>query len=170
MLPLYMLQAVDIRRAEKAGTARGVIAEKLTIPAIKFVTASHNPGGTVMGVDFALPRIDPIEPAFMVKGVDTDAFDGMGRRDTWVFACAYRNKKTGTTVAARGVIEGAITEWESDESSPEEFQGCNHVIKEVTHFEFHLDGQELAYVDFFERVLRFKGTDHYADVRQALGG
>ena len=166
---LYMLTAVDVRRAEVAGSSRATTIEKLTIPPVKFMTASHNPGGGVMGGDFVLPRIEPLEPAFSVKGIDTDIFSGMGVRDRWTFAGAYRDKKTNKAVPARGVIEGAITEWEPDESDPGEFQGCTHAFKEVLHFEFLLDGVELWYIDFWERIIRRNGEDLFADDRLALG-
>lgn len=169
MQPLYMLAAVDVRRAEQAGTSRATTIAKLTIPSIKFATASHNPGGGVMATDFALPRIEAPEPAMEIKGFDTDVFRGMGQVDRWVFAAAVRDKKTGATLPARAIIEGAIVEWTPDEGSPEDFMGCTHSFKEVTHYEFHLNGEELWYVDFWERVLRSGGVDHFGDVRRALG-
>lgn len=163
-----MLLAVDVRRAEKAGSTRANIIEKMTIPAIKFATANHNPGGGVMDVSYVLPRIEAPEPAFAVKGIDTDIFAGMGEVDKWTFAAAYRDKVKGV-VPARGIIEGAIAEWSPDESSPTEFQGCSHIFRQVTHFEFHLAGKELWYIDTEERVLRRNGVDLFAAVRRALG-
>lgn len=166
---LYMLTAVDVRRAERAGSSRPIILAKLTMPALKFITASHTPGGSVMGAEFAMPRIEAPEPAFAVKGFDIDAFGGMGTRDRWVFAGSYRNKLTNRAEPGRAIIEGAIVEWEPDESDPEEFKGCNHVIREVTHYELLLNGEEMFYVDLWERVLRTGGTDLFAEDRRALG-
>ena len=93
----------------------------------------------------------------------------MGLTDRWTFACAYRDKKANRAVPARGVIEGAVTQWEPDESDPEEFQGCTHAFKEVTHFEFLLDGEEKLYFDFWERVARRDGVDLFEEDRRALG-
>lgn len=169
MQPLYLLTAVDVRRATQSGTSRATIISKLTIPAIKFVVTEHNPGGGVMAVDFTQPRIEKVEPAFESKGFDADVFGGLGEVDRWNFAGAVRDKKTGKAQPARAIIEGAITEWTPDEASPTEFVGCNHAIKEVTHYEFWLNGEELWYVDFWERVLRRKGVDLFAEERQALG-
>lgn len=167
---LYMLSAVDLRRAEDPESARPVIISKLTIPAIKFITASHNPGGGVMAVDFALPRIEALEPAMSCAGIDTEIFGGMGVRERWTFAAAYRPKTGGAKpVPGRGIVEGAVVEWEPDESDPEAFQGCTHKWAEVTHFEFHLADEELIYFDFEERVVRRKGVDLFADDRAALG-
>ncbi|MDN3719417.1 phage major tail tube protein [Roseibium salinum] len=62
-----------------------------------------------------------------------------------------------------------MVEWEPDESDPEDFQGCNHALKEVTHFELILDGEELYYIDFWERIMRRNGEDLFEGVRGALG-
>lgn len=169
MTKQFMLVAVDVRRAGEAGSGRPNVVSKLTIPAIKFMTANHNPGGGVMSVDWTMPRIEPPEPKFEVKGIDTDIFKGFGQRDRWVFSAAFRDLKAGKLVPARCVIEGAITEWEPDEATPEEYQGCTHTFKEVTHYAFKLDGKELWYVDHDERELRAFGKDHFKDVRKALG-
>ncbi len=169
MQPLYMLSAVDVRRAEETGTSRATTISKLTIPPVKFITASHNPGGSVMAVDFALPRVEAIEPAMEIKGFDTDVFRDIGQTGRWVFAAACRDKKAGKMVPARAIIEGAIVEWTPDDASPEEFVGCNHAFKEVTHYEFTLNGVKLFYIDFWERVLRVNGVDAFEDVRRALG-
>lgn len=167
---LYMLTAVDVRRAEQAGSSRAVTISSLTLPGITFATASHNPGGGVMETNFALPRIEAPEPAFAAKGIDTDIFTGLGLTERWVFAGAYRDKtNNGRVVPGRAIIEGAITAWEPDESDPAEFQGCTHTFAEVTHYELTLDSQELFYVDFFERVIRRSGVDLFADERRALG-
>lgn len=168
MQPLYLLTAVDARRAEQAGSSRATTIAKLTIPAIKFLTVSHSAGGGVMGVDYAVPRIEPVEPAFSVKGIDTDIFTGLGSRERWTFAGAYRTDR-GATVPGRCIIEGAIVEWAPDESDPAEFQGCNHVFREVVHYEFSLNGQELWYIDANERVMRRNGVDLFAETRNALG-
>lgn len=163
-----MLTAIDVRRAQQAGTARPNIVQKLTIPAIKFVTADNNPGGGVMQTQFVLPRIEPLEPAFAVKGIDTDIFKGLGEMDKWVFAGAYQDQRRGV-LAARCIIEGVIAEWEPDESDPAEFQGCNHVFRQVLHYELHLAGKELWYIDADERVMRRDGVDLFAKHRRALG-
>lgn len=171
MQPLYQLTAVDVRRAEEAGTSRATTIAKLTLPAFTFAGAEHSPGGGVMAVKFSQPRLGVVEPKFEVKGLDLDVFRGLGVRDRWVFASAYKEQRPGggTTVGARAVIEGAVSSWEPDESDPAEFQGCNHVFTDVTHYELTLGDRELFYVDFFERVLRVNGVDLFAAERQALG-
>lgn len=167
--PLLLLTAVDVRRATDTGTSRATTISTLTIPSVNFVTSEHNPGGGVMAVNFGQPRIEALEPAFSAKGIDTEVFRGMGVSDRWTFAAAYKDKQSGRDLPARGIIEGAVMAWEPDESDPNEFQGCNHMFREVTHFEFSLDGEELIFFDFWTRVARRSGDDLFAGVRQALG-
>jgi len=169
MSKLFMLVGVDVRRAGEAGSGRPNIVSKVTFPGIKLLTASHNPGGGVGAVDFVMPRIEAPEVAYEAKGIDTDSFKGFGATDKWVFAGAYRDHRAGKVVAARMVIEGAIAEWAPDEGSPEEYQGCTHTFKEITHYAFKLDGKELWYWDWSERELRAYGQDHFKDIRRALG-
>ncbi len=167
--PLLILTAVDVRRATQTGLSRANTITTLTIPPIKRVVAPHNPGGGIMEVDFTLPRIEKLEPAFKAAGLDDDVFRGMGERDKWTFAAAYVDKQSGVTRAARGIIEGCITSWEPDESDPKEFKGCNHAFAEVVHFEFLLDNVEWCYFDFWEREARFMGKSLFEDQRRALG-
>jgi phage tail tube protein FII len=168
---LYLLTGVDVRRATQPGTSRAIIISSLTMPSLVFATAEHNPGGGVMAANFALPRIEAPEPAFNAKGIDTEIFTGMGQSDRWTFAGSYRKAGPGGSgvVPARAIIEGAITSWEPDESDPADFQGCTHSFAEVTHYELTIDGQELFYVDMWERVMRLGGKDLMAPHRQALG-
>lgn len=171
MQSIYQLTAVDVRRAEEAGTSRATTITKLTLPGLVFAGAEHSPGGSVMNVKFSQPRIEALEPKFEAKGLDLDVFRGLGTQDRWVFASAYREKRPGggAVVPARAIIEGAISTWEPDESDPTEFQGCTHTFTDVTHYELTLGDKELFYVDFYERVLRVNGVDLYAEERQALG-
>lgn len=167
--PLLILNAVDVRRATQTGTSRANTINTMTIPPLRWASAGHNPGGGVMGVNYLQKRIEALEPAFAVMGLDRDIFRSMGVKDGWTFAASYRDTKTGRSISARGIFEGAIQAWEPDESDPVEFKGCNHIFAEVTHFEFTLGGEEWVYFDFDERVARLMGNDLFAETRQALG-
>ena len=168
-MPLLLLTAVDVRRATQAGVSRANTIDKMTIPAIKRQVAEQNAGGAVMAVDWTMPRIEKLEPAFSAKGLDDDVFRGMAERDTWVFASSYLDTDTNLWLPARGIIEGVIQSWEPDETDPAEFHGCNHAFAEVVHFEFTLNDVEYCYFDFKEREARFMGVSLTAPQRRALG-
>ncbi|MBO9424699.1 phage major tail tube protein [Labrenzia sp. R4_1] len=169
MQPIYMLQGVDLRLSNAESGSRATTISKLTIPPVEFVTASHSPGGGVTSVDYALPRTKPFEPAAKVNGLDVELIGKLGVKEVWTFAKAFRDKTNGQDVAYRGTIEGVLTQWEPDESDPEEFQGCNHVFKEVTHFDISFNGKELIYIDADELEIRLNGISRTVGYRGALG-
>ena len=173
MQPLYILEAVDVRRADQAQSSRALTISKMAIPAIKRVKAEHKPGGGVGNVQFTFPMIEAVEPKFELKGFDPDIIGNFGfaagTADKWTFAGAVRDKRSGRAIPARAVIQGIISEWEPTEFSPGEVAGVNHVINEVTHYEFWLDSTELWYWDFWERAGRSGGTSWFSDVVTALG-
>lgn len=151
--PLLLLQAVDLRRADETSPDSKIIIKSLAFPSITFVSTEHNPGGGIGAAGFLQPRIEMLEPKFDAGGVDTDIFRGMGTRQKWVFAAAYRDTTTNKSLPGRGVIEAAVSGWEPDASDPTEFQGCSHSFAECVHFEFAIDGRGHFYYDFFEREL-----------------
>jgi P2 family phage contractile tail tube protein len=173
MQPLYILEAVDVRRADQAGSSRALTISKMAIPAIKRVKAEHKPGGGVGNVQFTFPQIEAIEPKFELKGFDPDIIGNLGFAsgvaDKWVFAGACRDRRTGRSLPARAVIQGIVAEWEPTEWSVGEVSGVNHVIQEVTYYEFTLDGVELWHWDFWGRVGRSGGRSWFGDVVTALG-
>lgn len=165
--PFLILTAVDVRRAEVAGSGRPLLIQKLVIPPIRFKTATRSAGGGVMDVEYMQERLQPLEPALTVHGIDPDLMPG--QRDRWTFSAAMRDRKTNRQVPVRAEIEGAIVEWSPEEADPAQFNGCNQMIKEVTHFELTVDGNELWYIDEEEREIRRNGVSLTADVRRALG-
>lgn len=165
--PFLILTNVDVRRAEVAGSGRPLIMSKLVVPPVRFKTTTRSAGGGVVDIDYMQERLQPLEPAFMVFGIDPDLMPGL--RDRWTFSAAMRDRKTNRAVAVRGEIEGAIVDWSPDEADPAQFNGCNHLIKEVTHFELTMDGEEIWYVDEEEREIRRNGVSLTAVQRRALG-
>lgn len=171
--PLYVLEAVDLRRADQAGSSRALTVSKLGVPEIKRKTSAYQPGGGNAEVQFAFPILDPIFPKFELKGYDEDVLNyfGMtaGNMDRWTFAGALRQKQGGQAIPSRCVIEGVLEQFTPDEYTPGSLMGCNYQLCEVTHLEFSIDGAEIIYFDFYERVTRSGGVDRFSDVRLALG-
>ncbi|WP_319498091.1 phage major tail tube protein [uncultured Cohaesibacter sp.] len=165
---LYAFQANDVRAASDPDVSRANIISTVAIPALKRKTTSLSAGGAVGDVNFAMPQIEAPEPKFGTNGPDPAIFSGMAEADQWTFAGAFR-KKNGVIVPAKAIIEGIITDWEPDEQTPGELMKCNHSFQEVTHYEFHLDGSELFYFDWYERALRFSGVSLISDINAALG-
>ena len=167
MQPIYNLTGVDMRRADQAGSSRGTTVGKLVLPPIKFKTISQTAG--IMDVDYAIPVIEALEPKVMLNGVDLDILGGFGEVERWTFAASWRKRPGITEIAMRVILEGVWVEWEPDDLSPGDFKGCNHVMKEITHYELTMDGKERWYIDHNTQEIRKNGKSLTADRRRALG-
>ncbi|UXS04476.1 phage major tail tube protein [Agrobacterium tumefaciens] len=165
--PFLTLVDIDARKSLESGSTRATIIAKMVIPPLRFKTTTRTAGGGVLDVDYSQDRLQPIEPAVSVHGFDSDLMPGVKER--WTLAAALRNRKTSAMVPVRVEIEGVIVEWSPDEADPGQFNGCNSIFKEVTHFELSIDGKEWWYVDEDERVIRRMGVDITAARRAALG-
>jgi len=165
--PFLILEDVDARKAEVAGSSRATTLARFVIPPIRFKTTTRTAGGGVLDIDYHQNRLQPIEPAAIVHGFDEDLLPGVKER--WTLAGALRNRKTGKHVPVRCEVEGVWVEWTPDEADPAQFNGCNSLMKEVTHFELTIDGKEWWYVDEDEREIRRMGVSLKSGARAALG-
>lgn len=173
-LPIYVFEAVDVRRADEPDTSRARTINRLALPGIVRKKIEFTPGGGIGTVNHTLPMIDAPQPKFSVKGLDLDVLTrfgfAAGAHDKWLFSGAVRDKRAGKVLPFRALIEGIVSEWTPDEFTAGEFLGCDHAIDEVTHYELTLDGKELFYWDEDELEGRSGGVSWTADVRNALGG
>lgn len=165
--PFLILDQVDVRRAEVADSGRALIIAKMVIPPVRLKNVPRSAGGGVMDVDYVQYRVQAIEPGLTVFGFDSDFLPGI--KDRWTFSASLRVRKTNAFVPVRCEIEGITSDWTPDEMDPAQFNGCNHVIKEVTHFELAIDGKEWWYIDEDEREIRRMGKSLTAASRRALG-
>ena len=165
--PFLILESIDARKATVADTSRATTIARLVIPPIRFKTTTRTAGGGVMDVDYHQNRLQPIEPAMMINGFDEDLIPG--EKEQWTLAAQLRQRKSGAFVPVRIEIEGVIVEWTPDEADPAQFNGCNAIMREVTHFELIIDNKEWFYADEEEREIRRMGKSLMSGRRAALG-
>lgn len=168
----YIMEAIDVRRADQPETSRQKIIQTMGLPALTRLTAEHLGGGSIAKLNLSFPQIEPLEPKFATAGFDLDTLRHFGLAagsfDRWVFAGSIRIRRGGV-VPGRAIIEGVVNTWEPDESTPGELMKCNHTLAEVTHYELLIDNEEIIYFDDDENVARSGGVDWFAPTRRALG-
>ncbi|KZL02259.1 MULTISPECIES: phage major tail tube protein [unclassified Pseudovibrio] len=165
--PMLINGDIDLRLVSEPDESRANILSKLVLPAFKYTTVNHNPGGGIGAVDFGKPRTEAFEPKAEHKGLDNKLLEKLGKHEEWVFAGNYRQMPGNLWLPVRGFIYATLMEWEPDEMGADDLPGCNLAFKEVTHVELILDGKELFYWDFWEREMRPDPTD--GERKRALG-
>ncbi|MBB4145825.1 phage major tail tube protein [Rhizobium rhizoryzae] len=164
--PFLVMTMVDFRRSSAAEDSRTTILEKVVLGGFKFKTVSRSAGGSVMDVDYYIPKLEPVELSIGVNGFDQDLMPGI--QDRWTMAAAMRDSK-GRRIPVRLEVEGVIVEWSPDEASPAEFKGCNSAIKQITHIDLNIDGKPWFYADHQESEIRRLGISLTAEDRAAAG-
>ena len=168
----YIMEAIDVRRADQPDSSRQKIIQKMTLPGLTRMTSEHMGGGSIAKLKLSFPQIEVLEPKFSTAGFDLDVLRhfglAAGTYDKWVFAGSVRIRRGGV-VPARAIIEGVVNVWEPDENTPGELMSCNHEIAEVSHYELQINNEELFYFDDDENVARSGGVDWFAPTRLALG-
>ena len=168
----YIMEAIDVRRADQPDTSRSKIIKTMAMPALTRITGEHFAGGSIAKLNVSFPQIEALEPKFATAGPDLDVLRHFGLAagtfDKWVFAGSMRIRKGGV-VPCRAIIEGVVNAWEPDENTPGELMGCNHTLSEVTHYELTIGDDEIFYFDDDENVARSGGVDWFAPTRRALG-
>ena len=172
--PLYMMELIDLRRADQPDSSRALTVSKLAIPAtLSRKVVNFAPGGGLGEIAWTIPQLDPIEPKFELKGYDVDVMSSFGivngTLDKWTFAGSIRQKQGGTALPVRAVIEGEIAEMTPDEFNVGVFFGMNFTIKQVTFLNFSVNDREVIYWDFYGREARSNGVAWAQDSYTALG-
>jgi hypothetical protein len=79
-----------------------------------------------------------------------------------------RDKRTGTALEAKAIIEGRLGKIESDAFQRGELQGHEYAINEVMHYELWFNETEKLFWDFFSTEWRLDGISQNDDERRIL--
>lgn len=170
---LLFIEEVDVRRADDPDDTRVFTITKLALPKLTRKTAAHSAGGGTGDVNYVLPMLEAVEPAFSVKGLDPGTLAAFGfvpgSLDKWTLAGAARNTTTNRIVPVRATIRGVIAEWSPGENSPGDLADLDHSFKEVTYYDLVVDGKEWFAWGVRPRIGRSMGVDWFAPYVAALG-
>lgn len=171
----YVLTGVDVRRIADPESSRIHILNSFSAPAVKNKTISHTHGGGIGTVEYVLPLIEAFQPSFETLGPDLDSMAAVGlvtgNTDTWVFSGAYLRRGAAKPIASRIIIGGTIAELDegAHNGAGEEKQVTKHAIRNVTHYERHIEGKQWLYWDIDQMIFRGPNGDLFAAQRAALG-
>jgi P2 family phage contractile tail tube protein len=146
--------------------------ETLKIPDLEETTATHTPGGGVLGIDIGMNVIEPLAPTFKLSGFDPQTLSlfglGAAHRSVYTGYGAVRDKRTGKAIEAKTIIEARMTSIKPDEFKRGDLYGHDHVLKEVTRYELWFNGEEKFTFDFWTNTKRIGGVDQNSDTNRIL--
>jgi P2 family phage contractile tail tube protein len=172
MSNIFLMEAANMFVGDEDPTAsKHLTLDEMALPKLEEITQDHHPGGSLVQVEVSL-GVSKLEPSFKLAGWDPQVLSefGLGARARKKFTCygSIRNKREGTLIEVKAIIEGRLGTVEPDAFKRSELQGHQYAIKEVMHYELFFDGGEKYYWDFFTTDWRVDGKSQNADERSIL--
>lgn len=173
MSTIYIMEAANLFCGDHDPTAsKHLTLDELQLPNLQENYADYHPGGAKVGIEVAV-GVQKLEPTFKLAGWDPDLLGqfGLGAKARKVFTAygVIRNKRDGTAIQAKAVIEGRLGKVEAEAFKQGEAMGHDYSINEVMHYELWFGDDEKIYWDFFANEWRVDGVDEYAEEKRILG-
>ena len=113
MSNFYVMEAVNLFCGDHDPTAsKHLTLDSLKVPELQEKTASHMPGGGVLGLEVGMNFIEALSPTFKLSGFDPQTLTlfGLGtpHRHVYTGYGVVRDKKTGRALEAKTIIEARI--------------------------------------------------------------
>ena len=172
MSTIYVMEAANLFCGDHDPTAsKHLTLAELKLPPLQEMYQDHHAGGSQVQIEVAV-GIQKLEPTFKRRGGAPDRVPqrGLGGSRQKVFTAygVIRDKRTGTALEAKAIIEGRLGKIEPDAFQRGELQGHEYAINEVMHYELWFNEKEKLLWDFFSTEWRLDGVSQNDDERRIL--
>lgn len=172
MSNMYIMEAANLFCGDDDPTAsKHLTLTELQLPNLQEMFQDHHPGGSLVQVEVSV-GIQKLEAGFKLAGWDPDLLTQFGlgatARKKFTAYGSIRDKRSGTLIEAKAVLEGRLGRANADAFQRGELQGYDYAISEILHYELHFGGAEKFYWDFFTSDWRVDGASQNADERSIL--
>ena len=128
--------------------------------------AEHHPGGAIGAIEVGGMGFAALTLTFKIAGPDpqTMAMFGLGAAATkpWTVYGLARDKNGNKPIEERAVCFGRLSKLARTDYKRGDMIEQDHEIKEITHYEYYFNKQEIYYYDFFTSTWRVNGVDQKA--------
>jgi len=163
---ILLLESVNLFLGNNDPEAsKHISLSSMTLPALEYQTAAHNPGGGPGEIEFNMGATKKLELSFKMAGYDPDSYRlfgvGSGSVNTFTAYGVIRDKREGTLIQGKSIIKGNIQKVAPEAYERGKMFGHDHVIGEVSHYELHVGGSEWYWWDMWAapRARTFGNTD-----------
>lgn len=169
---IYVLEAMNLFCGDHDPTAsKHLTITEFALPPLEEMTQDHLPGGAPVQVEFTT-GIQKLAPTFKLAGFDPDVLTLFGlntkMRNNFTGYGKYVDKRKGTEVEAKVILEGRLGMVKPDPWKRGDLQHHDYGIKEVMHYELYFDGAEKIYWDFWTNTWRVDNVDQNSVTNQIL--
>ena len=172
MSNIYIMEAANLFCGDDDPTAsKHLTLAELQLPNLQEMYQDHHPGGSRVQIEVAV-GIQKLEASFKLAGWDPELLTQFGlgatARKKFTAYGSIRDKRNGTAIEAKAVLEGRLGAASPEALQRGEMQGFDYTISEIMHYELYFGGAEKYYYDFFASDWRVNGASQNGDERAIL--
>ena len=144
----------------------------LKLPMFEEKTAEHHPGGAIGAFEIGGMGFNALSLSFKLTGVDPQAMGMFGRgasaTQPYTIYALLRDKNGNQAIEEKAKVFGRMVKIENTEFKRGDLTDQDHEIKEVTHYEYYVNKQEIFYYDFLSSQFRVNRVDQKAEENAIL--
>ena len=145
---------------------------ELKFPDIEEMTIEHTPGGGVMGVEFSIPVIKAMMATFKLRDFNPVRLQQFGlntpvRRNYTAYG-AIRDKKTGSLMQAKIVLDARMSSLSMDAFSRGKEFDTQYTLKEIMAYYLEVDGAPVWDIDFWTNTFSVGGVSQTEELNRVL--
>ena len=172
MSNMYIMEAANLFCGDDDPTgSKHLTLTELQLPNLQEMYQDHHPGGSRVQIEVSV-GIEKLEASFKLAGWDPDLLTqfGLGANARRKFTAygVIRDKRQGTAIEAKAIMEGRLGRVNPEAFQRGELQSYDYAINEILHYELFFGGAEKFYWDFFTSDWRVDGASQNADERSIL--
>lgn len=170
---IFIMEAANLFVDNEDPTAsQHLTLSELALPTLEETYQDHHAGGSRVAIEVAV-GIQKLTATFKLAGWNPDVMTkfGLGARARRPFTAygVIRDKRSGTAIEAKSVMEGRLGKVEAEAFSRGDMQSHDYAINEILHYELWFGETEKFYWDFFTGEWRVDGVPQNDDERAILG-
>ena len=172
MSNMYIMEAANLFCGDDDPTgSKHLTLTELQLPNLQEMYQDHHPGGSRVQIEVSV-GIEKLEASFKLAGWDPDLLTqfglGANARRKYTAYGVIRDKRQGTAIEAKAIMEGRLGRVNPEAFQRGELQSYDYAINEILHYELFFGGAEKFYWDLFTSDWRVDGASQNADERSIL--
>ena len=140
--------------------------DEVTLPKLTEKTDERVAAGMIGARKVGLRNLEAMEASMMSKSILPAFVSSFSQASTWTLRRALVDMD-GTTHAERVVLIGDVHSIDDGTTKVGEAAQITATM-DVHHYERHIDGVELIYIDIDTSTWRINGVDQYAEIKNAI--
>jgi len=175
-MTMFLMQAASLLAGDEDPSKTHTLdISSVKMPMLQENSTDHKPGGGAMGIKIGMGQFEALTVSFKIKGLAPDLMTQIGvnapRRRKYTMRGSILDLRQNVELPGLCVVEGRMLKADMSEFSQDAGVDTDYEIHEITHYELHINEQEIYYFNFWNGPagVRINGAAVLGDRARNLG-